>query len=39
MKDNIELFKSLNIKNVLLKGGHLSENKITDLLLTKRKNL
>ena len=37
MKINIENFKSLNIKNALLKGGHLNENKITDLLYTKKK--
>ena len=37
MKINIENFKSLNINNALLKGGHLNENKITDLLYTKKK--
>ena len=37
MKINIENFRSLNIKNALLKGGHLNENKITDLLYTKKK--
>ena len=37
MKVNIENFKSLNIKNALLKGGHLDENMIIDLLYTEKK--
>ena len=37
MKNYIELFNNIKIKNVLMKGGHLSEKKITDLLLNKGK--
>ena len=36
MKANIEKFYALNVKNVLLKGGHLSGNEIIDLLLEKK---
>ena len=37
MESNIELFNDARIKNVLLKGGHLSERKITDLYSKKEK--
>ena len=37
MKNYIELFNNIKIKNVLMKGGHLSEKKITDLLLNNGK--
>ena len=35
MKVNIEKFYALNVKNVLLKGGHLCGNEIIDYLLEK----
>ena len=35
MKFNIEKFKNMNIKNVLLKGGHLASNEIVDILQEK----
>ncbi len=37
MQSSIELFNNIEIKNVLMKGGHLSEEKITDLLLNEGK--
>ncbi len=37
MQSSIELFNNIKIKNVLMKGGHLSEEKITDLLLNNGK--
>ena len=37
MKINIENFKSLNVKNALLKGGHLNENKIIGFIIYKKR--
>ena len=37
MEENMEKFKSMNIKNILLKGGHLKKSKIADLLQTNKK--
>ena len=37
MKENIEMFRNINVKNVLMKGGHLREEKIIDLLLNEEK--
>ena len=37
MEDSISMFKKVKVKNVLIKGGHLTENKIIDLLLFEGK--
>ena len=37
MENSIELFSKFSVKNILIKGGHLSEEKITDLLINEGK--
>ena len=37
MENNIEMFNDIKVNNVLIKGGHLNGNKVTDLLLNNGK--
>ena len=37
MEDSVEMFSKFSVKNILIKGGHLSEEKITDLLINDGK--
>jgi hydroxymethylpyrimidine/phosphomethylpyrimidine kinase len=37
MENNIEMFRDIEVENVLVKGGHLNGNKVIDLLLNNGK--
>ena len=37
MENNIEMFRDIEVENVLVKGGHLDGNKVIDLLLNNGK--
>ena len=37
MENNIEMFREIEVENVLVKGGHLDGNKVIDLLLNNGK--